>query len=646
MCTPKKNKPASRPQICILSAIAASLITCSTAVAASPYSSSVFFGDSLTDAGYFENFFGQQASRTTNPDQVWAFHLARALGTSAQAAAQITWGGVVQKKGTNHAVSGARVQRQDGYPMPLVASFITPVKTQVKNLIDTSGTLDPKALYAVWAGANDVLAYANDATDALADPVTQAAAARSVVEKSAAQASAVVDMVHSLHAAGAQTVMLLNLPDMGTTPLARQTGAEALLSTASRQFNTALLARMGPVKQDLIMLNVQDMLAEVVQAPATFGLRNVTAPACTSLGLTGSVDAGSCTADTLVEADAASTYLFADSLHPTGAGHALLGDYAVSVIRAPKQMGLLAEAPLNGSAWVMRSIQQRMDDANRAPGTRAFAAYAHGNHQLRAGDDWQPGYRNGVDALTIGVDHNAGDRLLIGAAVTHAEHGASLGQRAGRFDLGQTLISVYGQYRVGDWRAGLDASAGHLNFHNIRRNVRLGAAHLQERGNTQGNHAAVRVSTAYDIPLGTLTLSPNASVAAQRISVSGFTESRAAGTATSMHFEAQTRHALVTRVGLSAKAAFDVAGTSLQPFADIAWEREHTSRTRSVRANVRDMVGSFSHVAYRPDRSTTVAGVGLNAAWGKRLQTQVGYSGRYGSQARAHTIEAGIKYVF
>lgn len=55
----------------------AALATCLTAVAAVPaaaadYSSTIFFGDSLTDSGAFQSLLPVGGKFTTNPGPVWA----------------------------------------------------------------------------------------------------------------------------------------------------------------------------------------------------------------------------------------------------------------------------------------------------------------------------------------------------------------------------------------------------------------------------------------------------------------------------------------------------------------------------------------------------------------------------------------------
>src|SRR5690606_35780487 len=117
------------------------------------FSRTVFFGDSLTDGGFFRPLLppGVQpvtGQFTTNPGWVWAQYLAERYGNDASANGN-------GQSGDNYAVGGARVA-QDVFgalgPTPSVAS-------QVQSFIGAGG-VDPDALYSVWGGANDVFAIA------------------------------------------------------------------------------------------------------------------------------------------------------------------------------------------------------------------------------------------------------------------------------------------------------------------------------------------------------------------------------------------------------------------------------------------------------------------------------------------------------
>ena len=75
----------------------------------SPFTQTVFFGDSLTDAGFYRPFLvqtqGPQAAIvgqfTTNPGYVWAQYLADYYGTDASPGGGLTTTGIAAGTGTN-----------------------------------------------------------------------------------------------------------------------------------------------------------------------------------------------------------------------------------------------------------------------------------------------------------------------------------------------------------------------------------------------------------------------------------------------------------------------------------------------------------------------------------------------------------------
>ena len=129
----------------------------------SPFSQTVFFGDSLTDAGYFRPLLPASVRPvtgqfTTNPGFVWSQYLAEYYGTSAYA----NGNGQV---GTNYAAGGARVGTNTTGALGPIPSLAPQVTTY---LASTGGRADPNALYTVWGGANDLFAI----TSGGADPTT------------------------------------------------------------------------------------------------------------------------------------------------------------------------------------------------------------------------------------------------------------------------------------------------------------------------------------------------------------------------------------------------------------------------------------------------------------------------------------------
>src|SRR3546814_464757 len=109
---PQENSMAllSRPLRHTLAAALALAAAPAFAQGDSPYSNTVFFGDSLTDAGYFRPVLLQVVGPsgaligkfTTNPGLVWSEYLAQYYGTDASPNGN-------GQNGDNYAAGGARV---------------------------------------------------------------------------------------------------------------------------------------------------------------------------------------------------------------------------------------------------------------------------------------------------------------------------------------------------------------------------------------------------------------------------------------------------------------------------------------------------------------------------------------------------------
>ena len=113
---------------------------------------------------------------------------------------------------------------------------------------------------------------------------------------------------------------------------------------------------------------------------------NSTVQACTT---TSSLN---CTPQTLVAPNAASTYVFADSVHPTTATHALFAQVVESEILAPQQISLLAEAPLSALDVERGAISRELlsDDISGQTGVRLFASGGYTHRSLDA-ERYTPG---------------------------------------------------------------------------------------------------------------------------------------------------------------------------------------------------------------------------------------------------------------
>jgi outer membrane lipase/esterase len=276
------------------------------------YTETYFFGDSLTDAGSFSASLPPGTGKfTTNPGPVWSEDLAAQLGTHAQPAVA---------GGTNYAQGGARVIGRPGVSdqNQLTANAL-PVHEQISAYLAKTPQADPEALYVIWAGANDIFRAIDSTKPESAQP-------QAYITQTAKQ---LVQEVLRLRAAGAHDFMIAAVPDIGITPFGRTLAPKQAQSVSLLVgiYNAAVVKGMLEAHVKFMWLDAFRLLHEAIRKPQAYGFINVTEPAC------GTISSLVCTEADWVAANADETYLFADGVHPTTAGHHLLAERALTIIK-------------------------------------------------------------------------------------------------------------------------------------------------------------------------------------------------------------------------------------------------------------------------------------------------------------------------
>lgn len=543
-----------------------------------------FFGDSLTDAGIYGARF------TVNPGLVWAQDLGGRYGLTVTPSTQ---GGI------DFAQGGARVTQ----PSPLIPTGAPQrsVSVQIDELLHATPTLNPNAVYAVWIGANDIFVNVGAAGAGLLN-------AFQVQTNVTAAATDTLAQIARLRNAGARRIMVFNLPDIGQTPEGRSTPS-APYSALSGLFNSTLQAGLASLNVDIIPINVFGLFNEVIANPASFGLTNATTPACTT------PSALNCTTATLVAANAGQTFAFADSVHPTPAGHQIIADYAASIIEAPQKIGLLGEAPLQVEQANFRAIDGRMWSGLNTPRPQnkfdAYAVYDYGDFD-RSGDTGNSD--NTLNTVVVGLDMKISDQMLAGVAFGYSEDKGSFGSNGGGFKLNEASLTGYVGYGSGPWYVAATAGAGDLDFRNVRRTFALGAGSRTESGDTHGTHLMARVFGGYWFNTSSTWLhGPFARLTYQQAKVDGYSESGTSSSA--MTFDRQKRDSLVSSIGWQASGAIG----PVRPFGRVTWEKEYNDNARSVRAGLVSMPGNFSVPVFGNDDSYALFNVGASGDLGSRV---------------------------
>ena len=588
----------------LLAVAAATLAVAPVSAQDGRFSRTVFFGDSLTDAGYFRPLLPPEVQAvtgqfTTNPGWVWAQHLGARWGTDASANGN-------GQSGDNYAVGGARVA-EDVIgalgPTPSMAS-------QVQSFMGTGG-VDPDALYSLWGGANDVFAIAAGAPS----------------EQTIGTAvSTQIGLVGALQGAGARYVLVPALPDMGITPAARAQGpmAQAQLSALAGAYNDALFGGLAANGLRVIPLDTFSFLREVAANPGEFGFSNVTGTACepqiTAQSLT-------CSPASYTHPDAAKTYLFADGVHPTDAGHAALADFAASVLEAPALVAALPQAAAATGRARAERVAWHVEGRPEAGGWWVDVA---GNYLRRDDGDFHDGFG---PALTVGLDWVRGNAVF-GAFGGYGATRQQWGMNRGDFRYEDLTIGGFaGWFSDGGGWGVAQLSWSQLDFDSHRR-VQLGQGVRSHRGSTDGESLTLATHVGWDFQRGTLRHGPVLGLVFQQVDMDGFAESDPT-LSTSLAYPDQDVDSLIASVGWQLAVTGDGA---MRPYARFTWDNELEDAPEEAFAIAQTMAssGAYAVPTYGHDDSYGTVTLGARTAlFG--LDANFGISGTVGHDGGGNT---------
>lgn len=591
----------------------ASAALAAPAAAKPTYSDTVFFGDSLTDAGFFRPLLPLSAQPftgqfTTNPGDVWSELLADYYGGDRNPNGNGQTGDI-------YAAGGARV----GIDTVGALGPIPSLRTQVNAyLAANGGSANPDALYTVWGGANDLFAI----TNAGADPTTTISGA----------VASEVGIVQTLQTAGARYILVPTVPDLGVTPAFRAQGpaAQAAATALTQTYNQSLFSSLSGAGLRVIPLNTFALIGEVVADPAAYGFTNVTGTACQP-----QITANSllCNPTTLVSPDAPVTYAFADGVHPTTAAHRILFQYAVSVLEAPR---LIQQLPHNAAVTGRSRAERVAQHVSEASGD-GLRWWASGRFDLQSDSRIRnrgPGLLGGLDWVHGGLVAGA----FAGYSRMRNEFGADSGD-VRQSDLTGGLFA--GWYGKAFW-ANVQASYSSLDY-DVDRDVALGAATRVHHGSPNGHNLTVGGQAGADFALGKLKTGPVGSLLMQRIKVDGYDESD--GTlSTALSFPHQTYRSLIGSLGW--RAAVELApGTS--PYLQATYDHEF----KHVRKEAFAELQTIDTLPYAVpgndwDRSYGTVTGGIRTSFGN-IDANLGASttvGRKGGQDIATFLTVGSRF--
>ena len=578
------------------------------------------FGDSLSDAGYFRPFLvaiGTPAATaaglgrfTTNPGPVWSELIAQTYGGNR--APSNAGGGI-------YAQGGARAQGDSSATFPGFAQ--RPAGTQISEyLASNGGSANPNGLYAVWFGANDIFQNFLGIAGGTVNPTT-------VINTAAGTEIA---QITRLQAAGARYVLVFNLPDLGSTPAFSPAAVGAAGSAAATglavAYNATLFAGLAGKK--VIPVDTFALFSDVRANAAAFGFTNTTGVACNPTPPAGLI---SCGPSNLVTPGAASSYLFADSVHPTTASQAIVADFVRSLIDGPNAYSTLAEVPLSSRASHIRTLDEGLRAGQNLEVGKlvAFAAGDGGKYDIST-NALSPQSNTKNRGGSVGVTMRASDVVTLGAAAGKSTADTSLGS-AGRFDLDETALSLFAALKWGGLYGNVMVTGADLRFKNVQRFVKLGIVNRVASSSTKGSNFSSSYTLGYDFNLGKISLGPFASFTSQAVDVSDFTES-GSGSADLKIFQ-QNRRSRVASGGL--RASVDLGNWT--PYVRVSADKELINRDRFISASPLSVAAGLTYdiPGYKGDDSWVTTVIGIRG----KITDRIGLSAAYSSVSSRQDVK-------
>ena len=563
----------------------------------------VIIGDSLSDGGYYAAIGGQRF--TTNPGKTAAEYIAEDLGFTTTPSNQ---------GGSNYAQGGAKVNSDSLSTPPGFAQ--RPISAQVTEFLSANAGQASNKIILIQGGAND--AFQNLAMYS-GGYITQAQLA-GLTQQS------VVDFVTQIaklsYLSGSEQIIVQNMPNLGVAPAFQSAGAAAAAgaSQLAQGFNAGVSQGLAQTGLSVVLLDNYSLISEVVANPTAYGFTNATGVACT---VSSSLF---CSANTLVSPDAASTYVFADGVHPTTAAQKLSAQYALSVLKAPAQVGVVGAAAMTaGQRYAQRLMSYAPNVSDQAWHAFADAGYSKTdfgkaadskNKYLLVGADRRISAGNVHAGLTLGYDRASGD----------------LGAAAGEFNLKETSVGAY----VGK-KADQGAIMGYVRYGrlsaDIDRNIALGAANRTESGSSKGAHYTIGVQG--NLVLGTFANGkvkhgPVGGFAYEKMRLDGYDE--AGNTSTSMSFGAQKREGMVASLGYQLRGEFG----KVKPYASLSYEVDGTDAD-NIKARLKSAPTSFSTEAPKSDNGVRLK-LGAQIDLAKNVNLVVGAERTFGKDSGQQTV--------
>jgi outer membrane lipase/esterase len=429
-----------------------------------------------------------------------------------------------------------------------------------------NGTFGPNDLAVISIGGND----ARDYETSLGINPTSAQIA-SLIAGAPAQAAIRVNEamvgINALTAAGARNITFL-AGDVGRLPEVRGLPVAAVGSAYATAFNTGIQARLADTAASGVIVNYLDLnrIGDVVEA---------------NLGAFGLVSAGACPmACVTTDPSLLDKYFFyVDQVHPTSAGFAIIGRYAVRQLEAPLHLQAQTDVGLQAATAFGQTLGGRVDLSHARSGSEGaglhFYISANTATQTIGDGNRNLGYDLDTFGVTAGAEYDAGGAIF-GAALNHSRPEADMFTGTGSARAKAWQAGAYAGWSGGGAFVQAHASYGWMDYR-IRRTAVIDDIAAE----TDGTAITAGAKAGYLAGMGGLRVGPVIGLQYAKVEIDGYTES--GDPVLTLNVGDQDVKALVGSLGLEARGSFDSGGLAVAPYASLTAEKDLEGDGRAIR---------------------------------------------------------------
>ena len=245
------------------------------------------------------------------------------------------------------------------------------------------------------------------------------------------------------------------------------------------------------------------------------------------------------------------------------------------------------------------------------------------------------GFNQQSAGTTLGVDMRLNDHFVVGLTLGYAHTNTNLSD-SGSLTADGGKAALYAMYQRGGFHAeGL--IGGGFSSYDIRRGGLGGTAF----GRTDGAQFDAYWGVGYDIKMGSVTVTPIASMLFTQASFSAFDER---GSLQPLHVASQQESSLRSRVGVRATVSKKIGTATITPSVSAQFQHEFLDNELPIVARFGNGAGgNFTVHGPKVGRDSALLSAAVNVAWGNRA-CYVAYQADVGRKNyESQTVLAGFR---